>query len=95
MEAIAITIRNAGLADNVYPYQPRSYSAPCVIVNYPPPGQLQFNKTSKHGMYAAIFEVDFIVGSVDGLEARDALSDFFKKQISVVIADQVGDRFSW
>src|SRR4029077_19859154 len=85
MDAIAKTIRDAGLADNVYPYQPRDYTPPCVIVNYPRPGEVEFNQSFKHGMYKATFTVDFVVGNVSGLEARDALSSILDGAVSVAM----------
>ena len=83
MDAIAKTIRDAGLVDNAYPYQPRAYTPPCAIVNYPRPGEIEFNQTFKHGMYKATFTVDFVVGNLTGLEARDALSAILDGAVSV------------
>ena len=83
MDAIALTIRTAGLTKNAYPYLPKSITPPCVIVNYPRPGEIDYNKTFLHGMYAATFLVDFVVGNVDGLAARDALSEILDGATSV------------
>lgn len=83
MDALAKTIRDAGLADNVYAYQPRSYTPPCVIINYPKPGEIVFNQTFRHGMYKATFTVDFVVGNTGGLEARDALSGILDGAVSI------------
>lgn len=83
MDAMAKTIRDAGLADNVYPYSPPSRVPPCVVINYPGPNEILFNQSFKHGMYKATFTVDFVVGNVIGLEARDALSDIIDGAASV------------
>jgi len=85
MDAIAKTIRDAGLVDTVYAYQPRAYTPPCAIVNYPRPGEVEFNQTAKHGMYKATFTVDFVVGNLTGLEARDALSTILDGLTSVAM----------
>jgi hypothetical protein len=83
MDAIAKTIVDAGLTKIAYAYLPKSIVPPCVIVNYPRPGEVEFNQTFKHGMYKATFLVDFVVGNVNGLAARDALSDILDGAVSV------------
>ncbi len=90
MDAIAKTIRDAGLVDNVYPYLPRSIVIPCVIVNYPPPRGVEFNQTFKHGMFKATFLVDFVVGNTVGLESRDALSNILDGAVSVAEVLEAG-----
>jgi hypothetical protein len=83
MDAIALSIRTTGLVDNVFAYQPKSFVPPCAIVRYPPEGSIVYNQAFKDGMYKATFTVDFVVGSVNGLESRDALSDILDGAASV------------
>ncbi len=83
MDAIAATIRTAGVADIVYPYPASSFQPPCAIVNYPPSGGIKFDMTFKRGADEATFPVMFVVGSVNDLAARDALSAIIDGAVSI------------